>query len=98
MRREKNPSTSALIPSGKIPFGRDWKNFWVTETMFPEGRNDGSKGEVTGVTSAAANRSLIASNGKGAVTCVDHDNWAAPPPETGLAIAHGLQLLPSIFH
>lgn len=51
--------------------------------MFIEGLNDGSKGEVTGVTSAAAKRSLMASKGKGAVTCVDHTKLPAPLPVFG---------------
>ena len=98
MTRERNPSTSALTLSGEIPFGLDWKNCWVTDTMFIEDLKDGSKGEVTGLTSAAAKRSLIASKGKGAVTCVDQLKSPAPLPVLGLDIAHGLHLLPSIFH
>ena len=94
MTREKNPSTSALTLSGEIPFGLDWKNFLVTDTTFLEALIDGSKGDVTGVIRAAAKRSLMASKGKGAVTCVDHIKSPAPLPVAGLDTAHGLHLLP----
>lgn len=66
--------------------------------MFLEGLVKGSKGEPRGSTSALAKRSLMASKGKGAVTCVDQEKELALLPVIGLDIDHGLQLLPSIFH
>lgn len=97
MTSERNPSTSALTLSCEIPFGLDWKNFLVTDTMFAPGLETASNGEVTGGFIAAAIRSFIASKGKGAVTCTDQIEIPALAL-SGCAIAHGLQLLPSMFH
>ena len=95
--REKNPRTSCLTEPEEIPLGLDSKNLDVTETMFFPGLIAGSRGEVTGVTIAAAKRSLMASKGNGAVACTDQYRESELKTE-GAVTFHGLQLLPFIFH
>ena len=94
MTRERNPSTSALTLSGEIPFGLDWKKSCVTDTMFlDEALPAGSKEELASSSSAVAKRSLMASKGKGAVTCVDQTKDPTVPPNLGEITFHGLHSL-----